>query len=246
MTYTGYRLAISKYLKCCDFSIDSNDRETMNACLRKIHSVSKGSQVYYDILEKNTERPKCCNKWEDKFNDRTIDWGKCFYYIHKINDINMKWFQIRIVHRIIGTNVLLKHMGLTQSENCSFCNCDKESIEHIFWRCTVSRHFWDDLVNLVNEKCPNSFNFRLSESLVILGIDRNIKIDSIFAFILIFAKQYLYKCKLDKLRPDISILRKKLLFRYKIEEFNARIRLMYPDFAARWHSYKGMLPDDNM
>ena len=244
VTYTGYKMAINKYLRCFDLNIDYAAVGIMNACLKKLYSVSKGSQIYYDVLNKNAERPKCCDKWENKLNDKTIDWGKCFYYIQKITDVNMKWFQIRIVHRILGTNIVLKQMGLTRSENCSLCNCDKESIEHIFWRCNVSQHFWDDLVELVNEKCPNAFNFRLSESLIIFGIDRNIRIDSVFAFVLILAKQYLYKCKLDKCRPNISVFRKKLLCRYRIEEYNARINLVYPAFSARWHFYKDLLPDD--
>ena len=30
-------------------------------------------------------------------------------------DVNIKWFQMRIIHRIIGTNVMLKEMGVTNN-----------------------------------------------------------------------------------------------------------------------------------
>jgi len=97
----------------------------------------------------------------------------------------------------------------------------------------------------VNEKCLNAFNFRLTETLVIFGIDNNIKIDSVCAFILLFAKQYLYKCKLDSNAPDIDVFIVKLRNRYKIEEYNARIELRYNDFAARWQPYRLFMDFDN-
>ena len=151
---------------------------------------------------------------------------------------------MRIVHRILGTNVILKHMGITQNENCSFCAREKDCIEHIFWRCNISRSFWDRLVDLVNVKCQNAVNFRLSEKLVILGIDKTIKIDCVFAFILVLAKQYLYKCKLDKNVPNLNVFRRKLLFRYEVEKYNAVLNFMYNEFSAKWQSYVPLFQDD--
>ena len=123
---------MKKYMKRFEFLIVNNEAENHNACLKRLYSVSKGSQVYYNILTSNVQRPKCCSKWEERLNDTTIDWKKCFYPVSKITDINMKWFQIRILHRILGTNIVLKHMGITQNENCSLCNRERDRIEHIF------------------------------------------------------------------------------------------------------------------
>jgi len=201
--------------------------------------------MYYNILVDTVIRPNCCNKWEEKLNDVTIDWKKCFHYVNKVYDINMRWFQIRIVHRILGTNIVLKHMGITRNEECSFCNVERESIEHIFWRCNVIKNFWDELVTLINNTCQNTVNFRLTENLVILGVDKCIKIDSIIAFILIFAKQYIYKCKLDNQIPNVAVLIRKLEYRYKIEEYNARLNFMYNDFCSRWQPYKVLLYGNN-
>ena len=38
-----------------------------------------------------------------------------------------------IMHRIIGTNVILKEMGVTNNNKCSFCLTAKDTIQHIFW-----------------------------------------------------------------------------------------------------------------
>ena len=49
---------------------------------------------------------------------------------------------MRIMHRIIGTNVMLKEMGVTNNNKCSFCLTAKDTIQHIFWECKHSQQFW--------------------------------------------------------------------------------------------------------
>ena len=97
---------------------------------------------------------------------------------------------------------------------CLLCSKLKDDIEHTFRQCTVSHTMWTSFINLVNEKCYNVHNMRLSVSqcLVISGIDDNIKNDSVFSFVLLLAKQYLYRCKTDSLQPDIVAFKTKLIY----------------------------------
>ena len=76
----------------------------------------------------------------------------------------------------------------------------------------------------------------MSECLVLLGIDDNIKTDNVFDFILLLAKQYMYKCKMDNNQPNINVFRRKLLSRYQIEEYNVMINCSCPHFYAWWIS----------
>ena len=110
----------------------------------------------------------------------------------------------------------------------------------MFWHCVSAQHFWTQLLNLVKEKCANAYNMRFTKCLVRLGIDESIKIDDIFYFVMLLAKQYLYKCKLDICVPEINVFRKRLLFRYKIEEFNAKLNQTYHDFTTKWVMYKDL------
>ena len=43
-----------------------------------------------------------------------------FLKIQKIDDIKLKWLQMRIVHRITSTNVVLKKMGIINCEQCNY------------------------------------------------------------------------------------------------------------------------------
>ena len=74
---------------------------------------------------------------------------------------------------------------------------------------------------------------------ILFGIDDNIKTENVFDFILLLAKQYLYKCKIEKQLPNIDIFRrKKLLYRYKIQECNAKMSCSCTSFSSRWEPYK--------
>ena len=56
--------------------------------------------------------------------------------MQQIQEIKLKWFQIRLVHRIIATNVVLMYMGIENDTTCSFCRQDRDSVNNIVWSCT--------------------------------------------------------------------------------------------------------------
>ena len=74
--------------------------------------------------------PNCCLKWSEKLKSN-ISWNTVFIKVQKIKDVNLKWLQIRIIHRIIATNIVLNKMGVTANTQCGFCNDKKDSIEHL-------------------------------------------------------------------------------------------------------------------
>ena len=112
---------------------------------------------------------------------------------------------MRIMHRIIGTNVMLKEMGVTNNNKCSFCLIAKDTIQHIFLECKHSQQLWTRILVLLKQKCTSCFRLRLSECLILFGTDDDIKTENGFELILLLAKQYLYKCKIEKQLPNIHI-----------------------------------------
>ena len=108
------------------------------------------------------------------------------------------------MHRIIGTIVMLKEMGVTNNNKCSFCLTAKDNIQHIFWECKHSQQFWTRFLVLLKEKCTSCYRLRLSDCLILFSIADNIKTENVYNFILLLAKQYLYKCKIEKQLPKIE------------------------------------------
>ena len=48
----------------------------------------------------------------------------------KIQEMKLKWFQIRLLHGILAMNTVLKEMGITQSILCDFYNLERDSLQH--------------------------------------------------------------------------------------------------------------------
>ena len=236
LSYHGYKQAIKKFVRKCGSDLTSNRNEDMNICIKTLLREPKGCRALYNILIKTGDRPNCCSKWEQKLGI-TVQWAECFRFTKKINDIKLKWFQLRIIHRILGTNIVLNEMGLVGDKNCNLCKDKRDSIQHIFWECKITQSFLTDLIKMIKTKCK-SIHLLLSESLTILGIDSNIKIDSVTYLILLLAKQFIYKCKLRNANPDISVFLRSLKLRYEIEKYNAKIDMRYSEFTAKWALYQ--------
>ena len=108
--------------------------------------------------------------------------GPVFINWSNIYNVNIKWFQMRIMHRIIETNVMLKEMGVINNNKCSFCLIAKDTANssgHAFWS------YWKR-------------NILPATDLILFGIDDNIKTENVLDLILLLAKLYLYKSKKEK------------------------------------------------
>ena len=67
------------------------------------YSGEKGARLYYEVLTHDSKKPNACEKWESKLNKD--NYQLYFKKLHRIREIKLKWYQIRVVHRILATNV---------------------------------------------------------------------------------------------------------------------------------------------
>ena len=137
----------------------------------------------------------------------------------------------------IAANVVLKKMGIINCEQCTFCD-EKDFIEHFLWECYFTRRFWWILENLISTSCETACNIKITENLVLFGLDSTVITDNIFDLIILLAKQYLYRCKFEQSVPLVSVFRKQLKLNYKLEEYNSKITFQENAFNARWHCCK--------
>ena len=242
VTYSGLILSLKKYIRKTKIQVDDSSPSNTTVALRTIYSITKGTKAYYNILNDSDCNPNCCAKWTKK-SYCNVCWKSCFLKIHKIDDIKLKWLQMGTVHRVIATNVVLKKMGIINCEQCTFCD-EKDSIEHFLWQCCFTRRFWRLLENLIGTSCETACNIKITENLVLFGIDSTAITDKIFDLIILLAKQYLYRCKFEQSVPLISVFRNQLKLRHKLEEYNSKITFQENAFNARWHCYRPLLLED--
>ena len=174
ITYIGCVQAIKSYIRKTEITVEGKNSADLIKTLKTIYNQRKGSRLYYEVLTQNITRPNCYDKWEAKLN-KDINWCITFKKMQQIQEIKLKWFQIRLVHRIIATNIILMHMGIDNDITCSFCRQDRDSINHIFWSCTYVRSFWEQFQIVLNAGCPNATSVTLNENIVLFGHDIHFK-----------------------------------------------------------------------
>ena len=238
VTYNGWISAIKHYIRRNGITLEENKFVTKNItnAIQIIYSVTKGSKLYYEYLTKTNSDPKCCSTWSKKFNCE-ISWREVFQTVHMIRDTQLKWLQIRIVHRIVATNVVLHAMGVKDTSNCTWCNNTRDSIEHFLWSCQYVQNFWSKLEKLLREINNNTLNIKMSRDYIIFGVDNSFKTDSVLDFITTFAKSYIYKCKMNNSVPNLRVFQTILTRRYKIEQYNAKIENRIQKFDIEWQAY---------
>lgn len=200
-----------------------------------ICSAPKGAKYYYDILVYDAQEPKCCNKWRERLRVE-VRWKLVFKKIKTIKDVKSKWFQMRLVHRILGTNVILQKMNINDSDKCTFCHNEKENIQHIFGACIHVKNFWKAFENMVNLKCEH-VNLYLTESIVLFGCGDRFKSDSR----LLLSIFLIYKCRCEGKDPQCEQFILYLKKRYEIEKCIFCFDMSQEGFFTRWHPYLSIL-----
>ena len=67
------------------------------------------------------------------------------------------------------------------------------------------------------------------------------KTDTVFDSVILQAKQFIYKCRLDKCLPILSCFLQQLTLQYKIDEYNAKTSGELSTFNLNWLCYKPIL-----
>ena len=113
----------------------------------------------------------------------------------------------------------------------------------MFWKCVCIRRFWTSLETILKEKCETALNVKFTPNLVLFGTETDIKTNTVFD--ILQAKQFIYKCKLDKCLSTLSCCLQQLMLKYKIGEYNAKISGELPTFILNWLCYKPILKTEN-
>ena len=63
-----------------------------------------------------------------------------------------RWeFQYRILNCIILTNEKLSLIGVVESPNCTFCQEEAESVEHLLFSCRISSDVWKHVLSWLRD-----------------------------------------------------------------------------------------------
>ena len=103
-------------------------------------------------------------------------------------------FNFKFLHRRLSTDNFLKKIRLVESENCTFCQRETETLVHLLWECTKVQSFWISLSSWL-QLC----NVIAKETLLQLGTALGLKPDNSqyklqINFCCLHAKYYIWLC----------------------------------------------------
>ena len=241
LDYHGCISSIKEFMKKKSITLDSNNALAKSKVVTLITSGLKGVKPLYNALLGEREISGAFNKWETILGVE-IDWEKVFLQINSVTETKLKWFQIKICHRILVTNSILTYMHIVDSNKCNFCLSEKDTIQHYLWECVHVQVFWNDFVQFLKEKCIHCERLNLNPTLVLLGNDKKTKTDACLNDILLNAKFFIYKCKLKKnVKPNMHVFVNDIKLMYKIDKYVYYGNMQMEKFHRKWLLYANIV-----
>ena len=105
-----------------------------------------------------------------------------------------------------------------------------ETLDHLFWECYYVQHFWNKTFKLLNEK---GILIEMNKFMAYIGPLEN----TAAYYILMLARQYIYKCKFKGTPPNINIFDIKLNKRINLERILALKNDKMDQFDRIWGQY---------
>ena len=156
--------------------------------------------VYNGLISDNYHINPAYAKWISKLNiSCTLDnWSfYCSLPFKCTDDVQLRIFQYKILHRILPTNALLFKMGYIPDNLCTFCKHDIESLEHLFIHCPRVQPLWVHFVGNVLSR--TDLRVIISTEFVLFGINSN----KMLNLIIILIKYFIFQAKLKGKIPSV-------------------------------------------
>lgn len=184
---------------CLIFDSNATSLNNSDKFIERLLSCKKPKFVYIDIRNRVVQLPSHkFFQWEEHFESETNDWSVFFNIAKKAcKDPYSYNFQYKFLHRIIPTNDFLYKIKFKETKMCTFCIDSVETVSHLFYDCNITKEFWNLFQILFNELFVNTEFIKKN---IFLGFTNE---PLLVNLLVILAKKYIYKCKLNETKPSI-------------------------------------------
>ena len=98
-------------------------------------------------------------------------------------------------------NVQLAGFGIINSELCSFCLQQPETLMHFFLECKFVECFWNNIGDWISAKLK--VNIKLSKFNKLFGFQENCVDYKFLNNLMLVARFFIYRCKYSKSKPNM-------------------------------------------
>lgn len=180
---------------------DANESTTVNSQSDLVVFVCKTKKVCKAIqqmcIKQIFKPPVVEGKWSMILNNVDLNWAEIFIMPLKATlSIKLRYFQFQFVYRFLPVNKFLYDIRAIDSNLCTFCKKEAETLHHLFWNCIISQKFWQDFQILT---LKNTFNI----TYVNICFGTFDPLYKYYNFAILHANYYLYCCRCKDRMPNI-------------------------------------------
>ena len=173
-----------------------------------------------------------------------LDWPVIYSNLIKSSsDTKLKWFQYRILYRILTTNDYLYKRKVINTDRCTFCQIEKETTRHLLWDCTYTEQFWKLVIEWFTQKIVHARSLKITEQLVIFGVQKNFVSDSVLDLIILMAKYHIFRCRCLKVVPNFACFSKEVKQRAAVEKYIWLMKGNLTMYFSLWFTYFPLIND---
>ena len=197
----------------------------------------KGSTCIYNILA-SAKRVvyKFIDKWETKLNVNipVSKWSViCNIPFMITTDCRLRWFQYRLVHRILGVKSFLYRIGKGDNDLCTFCQVETETLVHLFCTCEIVSTFWKQFRDWI--KNDLNMELLLNNEAILFGIFN--KNWGTLNLILLLCRYHIYKMKMNGGKPSLTLLQRDIQSYYSLEKYIFTTNGDTAKFHLKWDRF---------
>ena len=180
--------------------------------------------LYNAFKSKKQVPPTAQKKFQEKFPQLQADWKEIYSLPFTVSiETKIREFEYKILKNIVFTNEKLFRLKLTDSSLCAFCNRETESVEHLFFYCDVTMTFWKALCSWLGKYKIKLQPFTIMD--ILFGVFKMGGDFDILNHVMLAAKLYIYKCKMNTVHPSLRVYKAKIKAIYQVEKTIRRNKL---------------------
>ena len=204
-------------------NIDSPEKDEIEPFIKIFLKAKKPSNLTYKILvATKSEAPETSQaKWHEDcdLEKGEFDWKRAFQST-KICTKSTKLiiFQFKFLHRRLPTNSFLYKINVKDSDRCSFCEKETETLLHRFWHCNQTTRFWESFFKWLQTSLCTQKGNKLDMTIA-LGLKpdtSNAKLQINFSCLM--SRYCIWVCKLKNEIPNLSHFLHLMNKSYEIEK----------------------------
>ena len=104
-------------------------------------------------------------------------------------------------------------------------------------QCEHTQSFWVRFEMCLKEESFNCARFSINPTQILVGHDGKTTTDEGFDFILLHAKFFVYKCRLNKLKPTLEAFINNLKHIYEVDKHVHLMEMTYEKCVKKWTPY---------